>query len=61
MSYVYEKYESDLEVVTSVLNETHPDSVWEARPGNNCVWVTKGRTDAYYFVKDDKILDVIFD
>ena len=31
------------------------------RPGNRCIWVTYGNISCYYFVRDGKILDVIYD
>jgi len=29
--------------------------------GNNCVWVSHGRVDAYYIFRDEKLVDVQID
>jgi hypothetical protein len=29
--------------------------------GNNCVWVSYGRVDAYYIFRDEKLVDVQID
>jgi hypothetical protein len=31
------------------------------RPGNDCIWVSYGRVDAYYIFRDGKIVDVQID
>lgn len=34
---------------------------FDIRPGNGAVWVSHGRCDCYYIIKNDKIVDVIYD
>lgn len=34
---------------------------FDARPGNNCVWVSYGVVNSYYIFKDGKIVDIQFD
>ena len=31
------------------------------QPGNNCVWVSYGRVNCYYIVRDSQIAEVQFD
>jgi hypothetical protein len=31
------------------------------RPGNECVWVSYGRVDCYYIIRDGRIAEVQFD
>lgn len=58
---MYVSYNSDFEVVKKYLEEKEPNAAWTARPGNNCVWVSKGRLEMYYFVKDGKVVDIVID
>ena len=53
-------YEEAFEVVKAKLDEQGIKH-YTARPGNNCVWVSYGRINAYYIVKDDKVVDIIID
>lgn len=34
---------------------------YEVRPGNDCVWVSYGRINAYYIFREGKIADIIYD
>lgn len=54
-------YNEAVKVVTDYLAENHPGKLYSVRPGNGCVWVSMGRTEGYYFVRDGKVVDVIYD
>lgn len=34
---------------------------YEVRPGNDCVWVSWGRINAYFVIRNGKIVDEIYD
>ena len=34
---------------------------YDIQPGNNCVWVSYGRVNCYYIVRDGQIADVQYD
>ena len=34
---------------------------YTVRPGNDCVWVSWGRIDAYFVIRAGKIIDEIYD
>lgn len=31
------------------------------QPGNNCVWVSYGRVNAYFKIKNSQVVDIIVD
>lgn len=53
-------YQEAFEVVKTELDKQGIKN-YTARPGNNCVWVSYGRIEAYYIVKDGKVVDIIID
>jgi len=52
---------NDFDVVKRDLELTHKGKPYVLYKGNNCVWVTMGVLNLYYFVKDGKIVDVQVD
>ena len=34
---------------------------YSIQPGNNCVWVSYGRINCYYIIRDGRIAEVQFD
>lgn len=51
---------SDFEVVKQKLAEDGI-TVYSLYQANGCVGVSYGRVSAYYFVRDEKVVDIIFD
>ena len=54
-------YENALKVTEKYLAEKYPGQSYTARPGNNCVWVSKGRLEMYVLVKNNEVVAVEID
>ena len=54
-------YEDALPIVEEYIRENNPTAVYTVREGHKCVWVSMGRTEQYYIVKDGKVVDIIID
>jgi hypothetical protein len=52
---------NDFDLVKRDLERTHKGKPYVLHKGNNCVWVTLGVVNLYYFVRDGKIVDVQVD
>ena len=52
--------DSDVALITADLLKRNIET-FTIRPGNGAVWVSHGRCDCYYVIKNDKIVDVIYD
>ena len=50
----------DFILVTNHLLEQGIEN-YTIREGNDCVWVTVGRIDSYYIIREGKIVDIITD
>ena len=51
---------TDFEIATKYF-EDKGIVVSGVRKGNGCVWVSHGRCECYVFIKDGKVVDVIYD
>lgn len=52
--------ESKVAIVTEDLMK-RGITTFDLRNGNDCVWASYGRVNAYYIIREDKIKDVIYD
>jgi len=50
----------ELEVIQDDL-QNRGITVWDWYQANNCIGVTYGRVSCYYYVRDGKVFDVVFD
>lgn len=57
---MYENYEDDKIVVMEEL-EREGIKYYTLYPGNGCVGVSYGRVEAYYVVKNNNVIDKIYD
>ena len=50
-----------LDIVNKFMSDNYPNQMFTARPGNGCVWVTKGMVDMYLFIANGQVKDVQVD
>lgn len=52
---------TDFQIVMAYMEKTYPKRPYSIVRGNGCTWVTLGMTDIYFYVADERIVDVIFE
>ena len=52
---------TDFEIVKNYLETKYPNWNYSMRDGNNCVWVSLGRMELYFIIRNGKIADIQVD
>ena len=52
---------TDFEIVKNYLETKYPNYPYSMREGNKCVWVSLGRMELYFIIRDQKIVDIQVD
>jgi len=52
---------TDFEIVENYMATKYPEQKYSMRSGNGNVWVTIGYSDAYFYIQNGEIVDIVFD